>query len=644
MFRNELEKSSSNSKDIQANLLKRIKILENDFKRSQAQSIDFELKLQHQNLFMACDVSWKSRLSTLNDENVDELIEHVNQKTYAYANVRSQNKDILMTISELKNKIITIDKGKNVNTKFDKSETSGTLLCVTPLPKNIAVKAKKVSITKVNAERSKPVTSHFIPKNKQSQKQSVNVIARGMYRIRKTKTQMSDSKTNMNVSNFTGVESSNSVRRPKSKDTKLKDRVLKNTNDKRSSAHVRKMSSSVSIDSNKRETMNSTMFFLLSHEKCVARYILSRDSKVRRALFTTLIAAKSKNLGATSVVTKSRLSVAKTPTATNKVSSALPLSPDSSQSRTLSNYMKNKLATSDPAPPLDFRFENDHFAAITGYGDYVQDILRLRPWLSHLNFGTINQLTSKDPVDGLLKFKYNKDHLCSACEQGKRKKPSLLPKLVPSTESKLELIHMDLCGPIRVAIINGEKYILVVVDDYSRYTWVYFLRTKYEASDVIIDFINQVQRNLKAQILKIRTDNRTEFKNEKLWLFYAKLGIVHNTQFLKRLNKIAEAIATACFTQNRSIVHTRYNKTPYELIRGRNPIIQYFHVFGSLCYQTNDRGDIGKMKPKAEIGIFIGYSESSQGFRIYNRQTKKIMERSMSSLMNSQQWLLNATI
>ncbi|GJS06826.1 retrovirus-related pol polyprotein from transposon TNT 1-94 [Tanacetum coccineum] len=145
--------------------------------------------------------------------------------------------------------------------------------------------------------------------------------------------------------------------------------------------------------------------------------------------------------------------------------------------------------------------------------------------LSHLNFGTINQLTSKDLVDGLLKFRYKKDHLCSAREQGKSKKASLPPKLVPSTESKLKLLHIDLCGPIRVASINGKKYILVIVDDYSRYTWVYFLRTKDEAPDMIIDFINQVQRNLKAQILTIRNDNGTEFKNEKLRAFYAKLDL-----------------------------------------------------------------------------------------------------------------------
>ncbi|GJS57567.1 retrovirus-related pol polyprotein from transposon TNT 1-94 [Tanacetum coccineum] len=194
------------------------------------------------------------------------------------------------------------------------------------------------------------------------------------------------------------------------------------------------------------------------------------------------------------------------------------------------------------------RFGNDHFAAITGYGDYVQgnlmichgdDLLTdsldsnlytisisklvasspvclmsratsIKSWLwyrmlSHLNFGTINQLTPKDLVDGILKFKYNKDHLCSAY----------------------------LCGPMRVAIINGKKYILVIADDYSRYTWMYFLRTKDEAPDVIIDFINRVQRNLKAQILKIQSDNGIEFKNEKLWSFYAKLGIVHNTSIAR---------------------------------------------------------------------------------------------------------------
>ncbi|GJX70139.1 retrovirus-related pol polyprotein from transposon TNT 1-94 [Tanacetum coccineum] len=86
---------------------------------------------------------------------------------------------------------------------------------------------------------------------------------------------------------------------------------------------------------------------------------------------------------------------------------------------------------------------------------------------SHLNFGTINDLTKHDLVDGLPKFKYSKDHMCSACKRGKSKKSSHQPKLVPSTHSKLDLLHIDLCGPMRVATINGKKYILVNIDDYS---------------------------------------------------------------------------------------------------------------------------------------------------------------------------------
>ncbi|GJS23623.1 retrovirus-related pol polyprotein from transposon TNT 1-94 [Tanacetum coccineum] len=249
--------------------------------------------------------------------------------------------------------------------------------------------------------------------------------------------------------------------------------------------------------------------------------------------------------------------------------------------------------------------------------------------LSHLNFGTINDLTRLDLVNGLPKFKYGKDHLCSACERGKSKKASHTPKLVSSDHSKLELLHMDLCGPMRVASINGKRYILVIVDDYSRYTWVYFLRSKDETPEIIKKFIAQAQLNYKAKVCKIHTYNGTEFKNTTLKAHYEKLGIMQQfsiartpqqNRVVERRNRTlveairtmiifswlpeflwAEAVATSCFTQNRSIIHTRYNKIPYELLRGRKPNIAYFHVFGSLCYPTNDRDDLGKMKPKADI-------------------------------------------
>ncbi|GJV57035.1 retrovirus-related pol polyprotein from transposon TNT 1-94 [Tanacetum coccineum] len=135
--------------------------------------------------------------------------------------------------------------------------------------------------------------------------------------------------------------------------------------------------------------------------------------------------------------------------------------------------------------------------------------------LSHLNFGTINDLTGLDLVDGLPKFKYGKDHLCSACERGKSKKASHPPKLVSSDHSKLELLHMDLCGPMRIALINGKRYILVIVDDYSRYTWVYFLCSKDETLEIIKKFIAQAQLNYKDKGFKIRTDSGFRIYNQR---------------------------------------------------------------------------------------------------------------------------------
>ncbi|GJS75460.1 retrovirus-related pol polyprotein from transposon TNT 1-94 [Tanacetum coccineum] len=410
---------------------------------------------------------------------VNDLIESISQKTYHYADVRFKSPDLLMVIFELKDKHKTNEKRKGVNTKFDKSVTSEKLLSITPFPNHIVAQAKKVSNQEDKTDRSKPVTSHSTPKNEKNQKKNANVIARGMYKIPTQESHMQVSKSNMNVSNSTRVGSSNSVRRPKSKDTRSKNRVLKNTKDKSSSTHVRKVSSSVRINSNKRETMNSTVcqsnasvlntktanavndglnivciscgkdVFILSQEKYVARYALSIDSRVKRALFTTPVASKSKNLGATSIVMKSRFSVAKTPTATNKVIQIVLWIVDSgclkhmtSNLQLLRYFVEKFMGT--------VRFGNDHFATITGYGDYVQGNLMI----CHVYYG-----------DDLL---------------------------IGSRESNLYTIS------------NSE-----------------------------LAASSSIQQILKAQILKIRTDNGTEFKNEKLRSFYANLGIVHNTSIAR---------------------------------------------------------------------------------------------------------------
>nr|GEU61190.1 hypothetical protein [Tanacetum cinerariifolium] len=239
--------------------------------------------------------------------------------------------------------------------------------------------------------------------------------------------------------------------------------------------------------------------------------------------------------------------------------------------------------------------------------------------LSHLNFDTINDLARNDLVAGLPKFKYHKEHLCLSCEQGKSKRASHPPKPVPNLRQRLHLLHMDLCGPMRIASINGKRYVLVIVDDYSRYTWVHFLRSKDEALKVIIKFLKRITVLLQSPVIIIKTNNCTEFKNHVLKEYFDTVGISHQLSSVRtpqqngvvvRRNRTlveavrtmlifsraplflwAEAIATAHFTQNRSIIH-----------------------------------HIGKLGAKGDIGFFIGYSTDSCAFRVYNRRTKKIME------------------
>ncbi|GKB56229.1 retrovirus-related pol polyprotein from transposon TNT 1-94 [Tanacetum coccineum] len=231
------------------------------------------------------------------------------------------------------------------------------------------------------------------------------------------------------------------------------------------------------------------------------------------------------------------------------------------------------------------RFGNDHIARIMGYGDYqlgnvtisrvyykntcfirnlegvdllsgsqdtnlytisLDDMLKTslicliskasktKSWLwhrrlSHLNFGTLNKLAKDGLARGIPRLKFHKDHLCSACALGKSKKSSHQPKAEDTNEEKLYLLHMDLCGPMRVASINGKSYILVIVDDYSRFTWIRFLRSKDEAPDAIIKCIKNIQVRLNATVRNVRTDNGTEFVNQTLREFYENVGISHQT-------------------------------------------------------------------------------------------------------------------
>ncbi|GKA41289.1 retrovirus-related pol polyprotein from transposon TNT 1-94 [Tanacetum coccineum] len=305
------------------------------------------------------------------------------------------------------------------------------------------------------------------------------------------------------------------------------------------------------------------------------------------------------------------------------------------------------------------------------YTIYVEDMMKSSPicllskasknksWLwhrrlNHLNFGTINDLARKDLIRGLPRLKFEKDHLCSACQIGKSKKHTHKPKTENTNLKVLNTLHMDLCGPMHVQTINGKKYILVIVDDYSQFTWVKFLRSKDETLEVVTKFLKQIQVGLNKTVRFIRTDNGTEFVNKTLSNYYESVGIFHQkivprtpqqNGVVERRNRTlveaartmlifskapmflwAEAVATACYTQNRSLIHTRHDKTPYELVHNKKPDLTFLRVFGALCYPTNDSEDLGKLQPTTDIGIFVAYAPSRKGYRIYNKRTRRIVE------------------
>ncbi|GJX36937.1 retrovirus-related pol polyprotein from transposon TNT 1-94 [Tanacetum coccineum] len=416
----ELEQVKKKSLEIQEGLKARIKILEKAVQRCEKQSVDFELKLQHEKEKQKwdssknknskpLDFSWISRIQKLEDENVsldfkvqslikerdnakmeykklfdsikktrsqtqkemDELITHVSEKTYAYGAIRAENQNLLVTISELKARMKNGENGKSVNTKFDKTHGSQSFLCVTPLNKNASQKQTVVLKTKENHVESKPVTSQTSHNKQTGTHQNTNVISPGMYRV--VTQQESQTNKTKNVLSSTGMNATSSVKRPKSRDSHVKTSVLD----------------------------------------------VSKNEAKKEAVYVR----------------------------------------------------KNK--------------QTDNTFA----------------------------------------------------------------KVVSNKENVID-----------VAVANASKAKTLLCVSFKR------------------------------------------------WISYCPVV----PRVLPFLGLQAEAVATTCFTQNWSIINTRHNKTPYELLRGRKPNVEYFHVFGSLCYPTNDRDDLGKMKLKADIGVFIGYSKTSR--------------------------------
>ena len=266
--------------------------------------------------------------------------------------------------------------------------------------------------------------------------------------------------------------------------------------------------------------------------------------------------------------------------------------------------------------------------------------------LSHLNFKTMNSLVKRELVRGLPQMEFYQ-------EKGKSKKASHKSKDMSGITEPLQLLHMDLFGPVNIMSISKKKYVLVIVDDYSKYTWVLFLHSKDEAPQMIIDHVKKIELEAKLPVRTIRSDNGTEFKNAVLTDFCTEKGISRQYSaprtpqqngVVERKNRTlveaartmlsqsklpiyfwAEAVNTACYTQNRTLINRDHDKTPYEIMANRKPTLKYFHVFGGKCFVLKDE-HLGKFEAKADEGIFLGYSLESKAYKVYLIDHQKVIE------------------
>jgi hypothetical protein len=217
-----------------------------------------------------------------------------------------------------------------------------------------------------------------------------------------------------------------------------------------------------------------------------------------------------------------------------------------------------------------------------------------------------------------------------------------------TTDMPLELLHMDLFGPIAYISIGGSKYYLVIVDDYSRFTWVFFLQEKSHTQETLKGFLRRAQNEFSLRIKKIRSDNGTEFKNSQIEGFLEEEGIKHEFSspytpqqngVVERKNRTlldmartmldeyktsdrfwAEAVNTACYAINQLYLHQILKKTSYELLTGKKPNVSYFRVFGSKCFILVIRGRKSKFAPKVVEG-FLGYDSNTRAYRVFNKSS-----------------------
>ncbi|GKD37304.1 putative ribonuclease H-like domain-containing protein [Tanacetum coccineum] len=274
--------------------------------------------------------------------------------------------------------------------------------------------------------------------------------------------------------------------------------------------------------------------------------------------------------------------------------------------------------------------------------------------IGHVNFKTMNKLVRGNLVRGLPSKRFEINQTYVACQKGKQHRASCKTKKVSSISQPLQMLHMDLFGPTFVKSLMKKMYCLVVTNDFSRFSWVFFLATKDETFEILKIFITGIKNLIDLRVKVIRCENRIEFKNRVMNQFCEMKGIKREFSVARtpQQNGVAErknrtlieaaktmldnlklattfwakAVNTACYVQNRVLVIKPHNKTPYELFLDRKPALSFMRLFWCPVTILNTIGHLGKFDGKADEGFFVGYSTNSKAFRVFNNRTRIVEE------------------
>nr|GEU42031.1 retrovirus-related Pol polyprotein from transposon TNT 1-94 [Tanacetum cinerariifolium] len=236
--------------------------------------------------------------------------------------------------------------------------------------------------------------------------------------------------------------------------------------------------------------------------------------------------------------------------------------------------------------------------------------------LGHINFKTSNKLVRGNLVRGLPSMNSKNDHSYVACKKGKQHKASCKTKLVSYISQPLQMLHMDLFGPTFVKSLYKKMYCLVITDDFSRFSWVFFLASKDETSGILKTFVTGIENQLNHRVKIIRCDNETEFKNSEMYQFCQMKGIKREFSVVRtpQQNEVVEK-KNRTLIENRVLVTKPHNKTPYELLIGRSPNLEFMIPFGCPITILNTIDHLEKFDEKVDEGFLVGYSVNSKAFR-----------------------------